>query len=623
MKFIDHTDPTKSLDKELDSITLDRQYSSLTDREKLLVFAKIHGYYMIPPSIQQLISDDYFLGSKDFFDSGNVVFDFWKNDFFPAVFPSPVLTSKPYLILSGAIGIGKSTVSRICLAETYARLVCMRNPSITLGLAPKPLSAVIFHRSEDTAVIEFKRWFERDVMRLSPFFRDTRNDNLNFKIITSGPRGSGGLGSDVIFFIMGEINFWDNQENARSRLQTALGRFKSRFSNESLELAGQFIVDSSAKGNSDCTEWFLENTDPRRTWNCKPAHYEVRPEMYRESRGRTFKVFTGNGKYPPQIIPIDHKPDPTLDPDKIIEVPMQLLADYKANIIKSLQDFSGVSTGSSDKFFESLEHMINCSTLVNRIPEVITVDFYDKSDRLIEKIEPMIKLLPMNTPLWVGLDLSAARGGDMTGIAAVMFNGWEDHGGTRLPKVKCPFVLAIKNKDGQEISLFHIFQLIQDLHKRFNIVVSADQAFSRQILQDCDREGIKNYGRISTDLVPCEPAIYLKTLINLELIQLPEHKRLQREAHDLYYTDKGKVDHPKKASISKEFDNPEGKEKGSKDVWDALSQACYSLKKSIDEGEEYGTNAGVHMTLESMTRITKDPKEESGKIFQNMLQNLF
>ena len=192
-----------------------------------------------------------------------------------------------------------------------------------------------------------------------------------------------------------------------------------------------------------------------------------------------------------------------------------------------------------------------------------------------------------------------------------------------MPIVKCWFILAIKNKDGQEVSLFHIFQLIKDLSETYRLTVSADQAFSRQILQDCTREGIKTNGRISTDIIPCEPAIYLKNLINQDLIKLPIHKRFQREASDLYYTKKGKVDHPKKASISPLFDNSEGTEIGSKDTWDSLASACYSLKMSIDEGEEFGFNTGYAKQSQMITKMAYDPREESQKEFQGMLESIF
>lgn len=626
-------DPFKDLHlEEVYNIT-EQEYNKLTDREKVLVFCKLNGYQFIPPSPKRMISDEYYLGNDRFFGKdGSTVFPFWKDTAIPTIFGdsefSSVITKTPFLVLSGAIGIGKSTLQRICLSITYARLLAMKNPSKTLGLSPKPLSAIIFHRQEETAKTEFKDWFNYELLHNSPFFRNTKNDNLKFKVLTSGPRGGGGLGSDLIFVGLGEINFWDNQEKAKEKLSTALIRFKSRFSIDAAQMAGFFIIDSSAKGNTDAAEWFKENTDPRYTFICKPAHYEVRTSMYEPSKGKTFSVFIGTSTKPAQILPMDFNPDKDMefDKDKIIKVPIQLLGEYKANLIKSLQDLSGISTGSSDLFFPGgIEHLMNCSTILknNGIPEVITIDFYNKQDRIMNILKPALQLIPFHTPLWVGLDLSAAKGGDYTGISICEFLGWKTVGEVKLPQVKCWCCVAIKNKNGQELSLFHIYQLLQDLNKVYFITVSADQAFSRQILQDCTRDGINNVGRISTDIVPCEPAIYLKNLINNELIQLPFNKRLQREASDLYYTSKGKIDHPAKATISKLFDNPDGKERGSKDVWDSLAQACYAMKLSLDEGNDQGWSGGVSKTIQSFSSQTSSALEETQKVFQGMLNNLF
>lgn len=619
--YINQTDPTKSIEEELKGVDLRRQYTSLTDREKELVFAKIKGYSMIPPTIERLYSDTYYLGGEKFFNGGRNIFDFWKNMLSKDVFSGSFFTRKPYLVLSGAIGIGKSTITRLCMAMTLCKLLCMKDPYKTLNIVPKILSFLIAHRNENSAEVEFKRWLLVDVMSNSPFFHNVKPSAFKYKVVTSGPRGSMGLGNDLIFATLGEINFWPG-ETGKTALSTTLIRFKSRFSKEQLELVGHFIIDSSARGATDATEWFKENTPSELYYSCTPAHYEVRPGMYEESAGRTFRVFTGDGgSIPPQILPKDFEPDPTkFDPSKIIKVPIQLLPDYKMNLVKSLQDLSGISTGSSDLFFGGdISCIKSASTIKNYVPEVITIDFYDKNDRIIKKLEPMLSVIPINTKIYLGLDLSAAQGGDATGISACIFDKWVEVGGIKQPKIRCLFMLAVKNKEGQELSLYHIEQLIQDLSRKYDVTVSADQAFSRGIFQMCMRENIKTYGRISTDNVPCEPALYLKYILQQGFITLPENLRFQREAADLYYTAKGKVDHPKIAS--RILDNTgEEPEKGSKDVWDSLCQASYSLKLAIDSGEY---DNGVDLSIKTFDMATTSNKEKTRETFQNMLESIY
>lgn len=625
VSFIDQFDPSKDLTEELSGVSIQKQYSLLTEREKKLVFLKINGYNRMPPTIEQLYSDDYYLGGADFFDGGSNLYQFWKDNL-PMIFPSEVTTAKPFLILSGAIGIGKSTISRLCLANNYARLLCMRNPSKTLHLTPKPFSFVVTHRDENVGYNEFIKWFKDEALFKSPFFRNVR-PNFKMQYISSGPLGGKvGLGSDVLVYILSEVNFYPNQERAQTIVESAYGRMTSRFNTESLKKVGNLIIDSSAKGDNGVTEWFKENSPRELTWDCHPAHFEVKPQDYKESAGRTFDIYVSDGKYPNQILPEGYRLLEDQDPGRVIHVPIQLKIEAKQNLEKMLQDKCGISTTSSDTFFGgSVEPLAECMRgISNIVPEIIQVDFYDKSDRIIDKIQYAVDKIPRGTSIWLGLDLATSS--DFAGISCVQFDYWKYIGKTKLPVVKCYFSLAISRKEGQETSLFHIFDLIMSLKQRgYNVIVSADQAYSKQILQDCERENIQTNGRISTDNVPCEPAIYLKNLILQGLISIPENRRLLREAFDLKYvpTKKGfKIDHPAKATQNESvFDVNDGR--GSKDVWDSLASACYSLKMSIDAGEESGYSSGVDKQLLSIKSMTTSASEESNRAVQSMLESIF
>lgn len=600
---------------DLSGVSLQTQYTKLTMEEKELVFLKLHGFTNRPPEIEQLYTDPYYLGGPEFYSYGTMIFDFWKKGL-KEIFPG-MMTRYPYLCLSGAIGIGKSVISKVCMAMTYARLGCMANPYATFKLAPKPMSFVVFHKSEETADIEFKRWFEREVLQFSPFFKNIPNKH-KIKIICSGPRGAGGLGSDVIFAIMGEINFWDNEEKAMERVNSTLIRFKSRYSLENLQLAGQFIIDSSARGASGPTEVFLENTDPAYTWNCAPPHYEVRPDMYRTSKGQTCAVYKGDGRIAPQILDPEAPIPQDMDPDRVIRPPLQLLGDFKADIYKALQDLCGVSTGSSNSFFNgNISHLVNCMKSKNLMEETLVVDFFDREENLMDQVKSMTRLIPRNTFLWVGLDLAVAK--DTTGIAAVSFDHWEEIGGTKVPFFKSYFIFGVTRITGQETSLFHVYQFLKMLSEEFQILVSADQAFSKSILQDLERDSIRTR-YLSTDRSP-EMAIFLKNIINREQIDLPLNLRLQREASDLRVMAKGKVDHPKKASLI--IDNKDGKLPGSKDIWDALSSALYSCHLSVVDGEEGGSGTTYQRQTDIISNMNRNEREDTQKTFQNLLEGIF
>lgn len=425
---------------------------------------------------------------------------------------------------------------------------------------------------------------------------------------------------------MSEVSWWPNEQNATDRVNVTFARITSRFDIKNvLTIAGGFILDSSSRGISSPMNTFIDNAPKEFLWTCAPMHWQIRKDIYSRSHGETFSVYCGDGKYPPAILPKDYKLAEDQDPDRVIHPPIQLYSEAKSDLIRFLQDKGGICTGSQDSFFSSIEHLINCSTIKNRIPEVVTVDFYDKTDRLYPKVEPMINLLPRDTFVVLGLDLAVVS--DYAGISLSSFWGWKAVNNVKVPTYRTHFVLGITNKEGQQISLFHIQELIEDLHNRFpNMMVSADQAFSRQVLQFCEANAIPTR-YISTDNSPCEPALYLKNVILNEQIELPDIKRLQREAHDLITTTtntgKYKVDHPKKATQDPRiFDVNNGV--GSKDLWDSLSQSIYCLKLCIDEGNEYGFAGSYTRQINAVSKMVKsDPKEVTQRLIQNMLEDIF
>lgn len=102
--FVENVNPSKDISKELSSVSLEEQYAKLTEKEKLLIWCKLHGFNRIPPSIEQMYSDEYYLGGERFFDHGTNLFQYWKDNL-PKIFPNAVTNAKPFLVFGGAIKI--------------------------------------------------------------------------------------------------------------------------------------------------------------------------------------------------------------------------------------------------------------------------------------------------------------------------------------------------------------------------------------------------------------------------------------------------------------------------------------------------------------------------------------
>ena len=364
-KFINMEDPTQKLD--LGSVSIEKQYSKLSEDDKVMVICKILGMDHRPVKIQKFIFDDYFLGNIT--GSGKSIFPFWL-DKFDEMFPNEVSTKTPYVSFSGAIGTGKSFTSKIIGLYNYHRLDCCSNVYHSVGLAGGTKLAMGFvHANSETAYRDFVQFYKH-VFDISPYFRQQYN-KPPIRLIASGPKSTGAvLGVQLIFTVLSELGFWKPQD-AKEKMDEVLGRYESRFKNKRFFFGG-VIADSSAKDSDHgASQRFEEIVPPNELFRISPAQWEVRPELYAESRGETFDFFIGDSTKTPRIIEEGEDPIKSgVDLDRIIKVPISAKYRFMSNPVRNLQDLAGIPyTGTSLFFGGDLSHVLKCSTLRNLAPE--------------------------------------------------------------------------------------------------------------------------------------------------------------------------------------------------------------------------------------------------------------
>lgn len=595
-------------------MTIEEKYNNLSQEEKILIYCKLNGINHVPPTIDQFICDDYYLGTIN--NGGQSIYPYWREKL-REMFPTPVTNKYPYWSLGGGVGIGKSTLSKIGALYTHAKLDCMINPWKTFDLqSGKPITFMFAHVSKEVVEREFLEFFE-DVMKKSPYFKNLYN-NHNIKYIGSGLRDQSSLGSDLLYAVISEANFYPSPEQALAKINTAVIRFLSRFQAKR-KLIGNIIVDTSAKGENAVADQFERDRPQDELMICKAPVWEVKTKDYLESEGKTFRLYKGDSKTFPYVLEEGYDLPPDQDPQRVVEVPIQLITAFKSDIIKSMQDLAGISINTSNSFFGGdISHLIKCTKKIrNLIPDTIHVDFYDKKQNLYEQIKPMLEDVPKNKFLFCHLDLGLVT--DHTGFSIVYFSHWSSEDGkTKEPNFICPLTVSIDRIKGQQTSIWHIYQMLSLLSKEYQILVSADTAYSQQILQDLERDGVE-VRSISIDRTD-QPAIFFKNTVNREKIMIPDNQRLLRECADLQVTNKGKIDHPKVASIG--FDNPDGTKIGSKDVFDSLAGALWSCQLSLSENLEQGS-ANSYKQLQVLNQMPKDPKEIVAEEVMDMMKSIF
>lgn len=575
---------------------------SLNSDQKLQAASKILGYRELPPTIRQFIQDPYFLGDTPI---GKNLYPIWL-EHLEEIFPSAIHTRYHFIVLTGAIGTGKSTFSKIVGLYNKCRMAYLENLD-WFGIAvTKPISWVWFHTTTSKARSDFIDSCYM-IASESPFFQELNSQGtmIPMQDTADGPRSNNGIGGDVIFYNLSEINFI-RRDKAEHKMDTAFKRWTSRFQG-AVNYLGNIILDTSSQGDDSVVEDFIK-ANPYKvkvvrvsTWDAK-RHLNI----YFQQDPMTFKVYSGDSVHEPFIIESEDQITMKMDSDRIIEVPSELLSDFRFNIHTALQDQAGISTVSTGKYLTDISLFTDRLLIENSLPDVDEVDFYDMSDKLIDHIRPQLEAkVSKDLPLFIRFDIGVVR--DKCGVAITQFDEWIPYGeGSKLkrPSFITPLHIALSRRPGQETSISHLHEFILDLAAEGYVIgeVTTDQYASRQLLQDLKRDGFL-VRSISVDRSD-GPYIYFKNLFKSGLWKGCVSELAEYEVRGLLHQD-GKVDHPSD---------------GSKDLMDAI---VGSVKSANDHLESASTLVvgKIATNYASMYQMIKE--QDGSSEVQDLFNNIF
>lgn len=468
---------------------LAQKISEMTDSEKLDLQAKIVGFRSTPVSIDEFIESDLYLGRST--RNGSILFPYWRQ-FLRELYPDPISCTHQVLVLTGGIGIGKSTVSLIICLYTLYKILMLKDTTFFDIELLKGVNLVFFHVNVEKAGNDFVNPFYNYIEN-SPWFQKNRT-NTRFVTIAEGPRVNKGIGGDVIFYNLSEINFIPHWK-AVEKVNSAISRFYSRW-RAAIGYFGHVVLDSSVFGDASIVEQVIADS-PYDIKVVRAPIWEVKAHTGQFSK-ETFEVFTGDAINQPFIV-FDESKKNNLDPDKFIKVPKNLLPEYKSDIYKALQETAGVSTSMTGKYFTDISKLEASFNIHQTVPNVITVDFFDPEDQLWNYVGHLFEgdnpIIPRDRLLAIRFDIAFAS--DLAGIAV----GYLDDMmcinadiGLYEPIINVPLIFGVSRKPGQETALSKIKQLVYDLSKLYDIgVVTTDSFQSKNIQQDLVRDGFKSY----------------------------------------------------------------------------------------------------------------------------------
>lgn len=593
----------------------------------------------IPVDISTFLHDRKYLGNGLYDPEGRfTLFPYWEEKL-KEIFPTPTETRYNTIVLTGAIGLGKSTVAVICLLYLLYRLLCLKDPYLYYGMQPIDKLSISFMN----ITLENARGVALDKMNqmiLASEWFMTHGEmhgvsNLNYEPqkhieLIAASSNNQIIGRAIFANFTDEVNFGlTNDVEKLKKKQKALisqvdARMKSRF------MRGTYLPTLNIIASSKNSEQsFLEDyIDSKRKNDSKNTLIVDEPQWVVDSRKdspQRFWVAVGNKFLANEVLPID-APQMLVDEYRakgysMLHVPIGYRENFVENIDGALQDIAGIATASSLKYISGMRwnECVNENVKNPFTKEVIEVgdhkddksQYYDFFD--LTQIPSELK----SRPLYVHLDMSIS--GDKTGIAGVWIKSKHVTQEGELPSkslfYRVAFSVAIKAPKGAQISFEKNKQFIYWLREQgFNVKkVTADTFQSAAVLQDlrahnfdCDIQSVDRLTGEGKNKI-CEPYHYFRTSIYDRRIEVYKTQLLTEEVIGLEKLSDGHIDHTEQGI-------------NSKDISDAVCGAIFEASKHAEEfAYDYGED------LQTTVQISQSVSEGDSvsKAFQDELQKMF
>lgn len=536
---------------------------------------RYNDFAEIPVDIDTFLHEKQYLGNALYDADGRfTVFPYWEEKL-KDIFPTNTETAYNTIVLTGAIGLGKSTIAVICLLYLLYRLLCLKDPYLYYGLQPIDkitisLMNITIENAKGVALDKMNQmilsstWFMAHG-KMSGVTNLSYEPEKHIELITASSNNQV-IGRAIFANFSDEVNWGitsDTEKLKRKYKQLVSqidARMKSRF------LRGTYlptlnIIASSKNNEQSFLEDFISTKRKNESTNTLIVD---EPQWVVDSRKDSpikFPVAIGNKHLSNELLPLESSPV-LLDEYRskgysIIMVPIGYLENFQENIDGALMDIAGIATSSATKYISGKRwNEVKVDSYSNPFTkEIIETgtakedtsqysDFFD-----IDKIPPEIR----KKPLYIHLDMSIK--GDKTGIAGVTCMGKrptiEGNNASKDMFYRLLFHVSIKAPKGYEISFEKNRTFIRWLKSEgFNIKgVSSDSfqsaALQQQLISDGFNFKIISVDRLDPETKQCLPYAYFKSTIYDRRIEIYKQSSfLTEEVLGLEREGDGHINHP-------------------------------------------------------------------------------
>ena len=606
---------------------------------------KYADYEEIPVTIEKFLHDRRYLGNGLYDPDGRfTLFPYWEEKL-KDIFPTNVDTKYNTIILTGAIGLGKSTIAVICLLYLLYRLLCLKDPYLHYGLQPIDkisisMMNITIENAKGVALDKMNQmilssdWF----MSHGKMSGDTNmiyHPDKHIEVITASSNNQV-IGRALFGNFTDEVNFGltNDVEKLKKKQRQLISQIDSRMASRFMRdrdgdtyLPTLNIIASSKNSEQSFLEDYIET---KRKNESKTTLIVDEPQWIvddRKNSKKKFQVAIGNKYLSNELIPVD-SPKEILEEYRargytILDVPIGYLEKFRDNIDGALTDIAGIATAASLKYISGIRwNDVKTAVYENPFTSEIIETGNAKDDTTqyseffdLKKVSNEFK----EKPLYIHLDMS--KSGDMTGIAGVWVVG-------KRPKIanepsskelyfRVAFNVSIKAPKGYEISFDKHRTFIKWLRENgFNIKgISSDTYQSAPVQQQLSAEGFDvktiSVDRLDTETHQCLPYAYFKSTLYDRRIEVYKNcDFLTEEVLGLERQSDGHINHP------------DGGTKGSKDAIDSVVGSLWNASQHAEEfAYDYGeswdqvTEANEDFDEEYKKQVTVSFEEELKKAY--------
>ena len=597
-------------------------------------------YRIIPPTPEQYVNSDYYLGA----DLNKSLYPVWKKEI-PLVLGDNILE----WIITGSIGAGKTVSAVVVLSYRLLQLLCLHNAQTHYNLVASH-KIVIGNFSLYKYKAERSAFGYMDaLLEDSQFFREQgfksthtkggieiwfERQNIGF---VSGSNAKQAISDNTFSFLIDEAAFMnvDKKDSDKGQAQSLYNelhsrlysRFHSSKKGSTRAIPGTMIIASSAQDADDFVQAKIRKKEEQGEETIMVSSYplwDIKSHLNDYSK-ESFYISLGNRVKPAKIINTKKEAELIID-EEVFPVPM----DFKKLAEQSLNTFILNTAGKvlpyKSKFFNRFiiqkphstrKHPFASNTIYfsfigdDRFEDYLLVDYLCKIEysRYIPRLNP-------HMPRHIHVDIGVT--GDSLGICMCHIGEFikVERVNTdctiiqaEAPKIYVDFAIRIVPED--EIQIMKIFSLINYLCKTLNFPVKCitfDRYESRTIKQILQAQGY-NSEVLTKANVNTEAYHTLRNTYAEDRIDIYHHEHYEKEMLYLEVVDQnGKIDHPKKFPDDTQ---------GSKDIADAVALAIYCLHNDKLYGVASKDQSQYIKAMEKHTSVydTDDITDESSNWF--------